>query len=103
MYCLVIFSSLQFDLKKMYQKQCPVQGSVVTEVKGIINTEDIPFSKFQVANVELYKHVWDENDVIFPTSGGDVSEGSFIAVTNLIITPNQTKEICPGVRYPDVR
>jgi hypothetical protein len=88
---------LELDLRKVYQKTCPVHGSVVAKVKGVVSTEDVPDSEFKVSDPRIYKRVWDTSDLIFPPYGGDGNEGSFIAVTNLLITSNQSKGICPEV------
>jgi hypothetical protein len=90
--------SLELDLRKLYQNACPVEGSILTKVKGIVSTEDIPDTDFQVANPQIYKRVWDSSDLTYPSYGVGGIEGSLIIVTNLIITSNQTKGVCPEVR-----
>jgi len=84
----MVFLSLQFDLRKVYQKSCPVHGAVVSKVKGVLDTEDLDDSLFQVEDFKNYKRVWDTADVIFPPYGGDGQDGGFIAITNLLITTN---------------
>ncbi|XP_021949297.1 P2X purinoceptor 4 [Folsomia candida] len=86
--------SLNLNLKNVYQKSCPVQGAIVSKVKGHLSTEDIPDSAFKISNPELYRRIWDTSDLVFPPYGGDGQDGSFIAVTNLLITPNQTRGVC---------
>ncbi len=66
-------------------------------MKGHLSTEDVPNSAFQITNPELYKRIWDTSDLIFPPYGGDGQDGSFIAATNLLITPNQTRGVCAEV------
>ena len=83
-------------MKNIYQKSCPVEGAIIMKTKGELTTEDIPDSEFQVSNPELYKRIYDVSDLIFPPY--DIGT-SFIAVTNLHITPNQTRGFCPEVSF----
>lgn len=44
----------------------------------------------------LYERVWDEADYVVPPA----ENGAFFVTTNVVITPNQTRGLCPEVdRY----
>ena len=42
----------------------------------------------------MYERVWDEADYVVPPA----ENGAFFVTTNVVITPNQTRGICPEVR-----
>ncbi|OXA44474.1 P2X purinoceptor 4 [Folsomia candida] len=88
---IAFLGSINLDLRPVYQKSCPVQGAASTKVKGYLSTEGLKGSDFQVENSYLYRRVWDNSDLIL---GNNAQDGGFIAVTNLIITPNQTRGFC---------
>jgi hypothetical protein len=81
--------------KKGYQKSCDVESSVVTKVKGVVNTS-YSDSELAVPNYpKLYQRIWDSIDNVIPTSG--LEHGGFSVTTNVVITPNQTRGTCPEV------
>ena len=41
----------------------------------------------------LYERVWDEADYVVPPA----ENGAFFVTTNVVITPNQTRGLCPEV------
>lgn len=86
--------SLHLDIRKIYQKTCPVHGVVLTKVKGFASTENLSDEELSVPNAEFYRRTWDPNDLVWPEQGGEGETGSFAIVTNLIITPNQTLSTC---------
>ena len=78
---------------KGYQERDKVVSAVTTKVKGIIQTN---FSEAELSNVPaewrpLYRRVWDVADFVVPP---EENKAVFI-MTNLIITPNQTRSTCP--------
>ncbi len=91
--------SLNFNIKNVYQRSCRVDGAVTIKVKGHLTTEDLEDTQFSTSvdktSYNLYKRSWDAEDLIHPPFGD--TDGSFLAVTNLLITPNQTRKICPEV------
>ena len=42
----------------------------------------------------LYERVWDEADYVVPPA----ENGAFFVTTNVVITPNQTRGLCPEVQ-----
>lgn len=66
----------------------------MSKVKGFATTEDLSDDELAVDNPSLYRRVWDPPDLIFPSHGGEGEAGSFLIVTNVIITPNQTRGLC---------
>lgn len=81
--------------KKGYQETCPVESVVVTKVKGQVYT-NVTVEELGVPNhPELYIRVWDPSDYVVPSDG--LEEGGFFIMTNVVITPNQTRGVCPEV------
>lgn len=85
--------------QKGYQLTCTVSSAVTTKVKGVTFT-NVP--KAQLLNVpkqykSLYNRIWDPTDYVIPTSGEEY--GGFFITTNLVITPNQTRGVCPEVPF----
>lgn len=87
-------------MRKIYQKSCPAQGAVVSKVKGVVSTEDIPDSDFLVQDPGIYKRIWDISDIVVPSYGGDGQDGSFVVFTNLIVTPSQSRGVCQETNSP---
>lgn len=91
--------SLHLDIRKIYQKTCPIHGVVLTKVKGFASTENFTDEELGIENPGLYRRTWDPADVVRPALGGEGETGSFSIVTNLIITPNQTLSTCADGAY----
>ncbi|ODM99155.1 P2X purinoceptor 4, partial [Orchesella cincta] len=89
-----LFQSLNLDIRKVYQSECPVRGVVLSKVKGFASTENLTDEELAVENSHLYRRTWDQADIVYPEYGGEGETGSFTIVTNLIITPNQTLSSC---------
>ncbi|XP_025070611.1 P2X purinoceptor 5 isoform X3 [Alligator sinensis] len=71
-----------FVIKKGYQDvDTSIQSSVITKLKGVAftNTSD------------LGERLWDASDYVIPPQG----ESIFFVMTNLIVTLNQTQNMCP--------
>lgn len=79
---------------KGYQDTCFVESSVVTKVKGVAYT-NFSDHELNVSNPAWYQRVWDQSDYVFPPSANE--NGGFFIMTNIIITPNQTRGKCPEV------
>ena len=49
---------------------------------------------------EMYERIWDEADYVIPPS----ENNAFFVMTNVVITPNQTRSICPEDHFeiPDI-
>ena len=92
------FSSNRFGLaySKGYQSAYPVQSVVVTKVKGTVYTQ-YDDKELAVPHPEFYKRIWDSQDIVTPAHGGE--NGGFFVMTNLIITPNQTRDVCAEVKF----
>ena len=91
--CVLYFSifeyfSYQSDLQRIYQKRCPVRGTFTSKVRGVLTTEHYSIEELDVPNAELYRRVWDTQDIIIGNPAG------FIIITNLVITPNQRRKNC---------
>jgi len=82
--------------KKGYQATDYVDSVVTTKVKGTIYT-NLSNTELGVPKkyADLYNRIWDPTDYVFPASGGE--QGGFFVTTNVVITPNQTRGICPEV------
>ncbi len=66
----------------------------MTKVKGVLRTQ-FTDKELAIPNPEFYRRVWDANDIVTPAHGGE--SGGFFLLTNVIITPNQTRGLCPEV------
>src|SRR4051812_17226799 len=82
-------------VNKLHETTCPVKSVVTIQVKGVFSTKNIPEEALNVSNPELYRKVWDAQDIVSPDGGGD--SGGFFVMTNLHITPNQTRGFCAEV------
>ena len=71
-----------------------VDSVVVTKVKGVLRTQ-FTDKELAVPNPEFYRRVWDASDIVTPAHGGE--SGGFFLLTNVIITPNQTRGVCSEV------
>lgn len=91
-----LLGSIHLDLRKIYQKHCPVHGVVLTKVKGFASTENLTDNEIAMPNAQAYRQIWDPTGIVYPASGGEGETGSFVIVTNLIVTPNQTLSKCAG-------
>ncbi len=45
----------------------------------------------------MYERVWDEADYVVPPA----ENGAFFVMTNVVLTPNQTRSICPEDTFKD--
>ena len=69
----------------------------MTKVKGVIFT-NYSDEELAVPNYpELYRRIWDPSDYVSPDSG--LEHGGFFIMTNVVVTPNQTRGICPEVKF----
>jgi P2X purinoceptor 4 len=90
--------------KKGYQEiDNKVNSVVTTKVKGTLftNLTQTELTELQVSPnfTHLYQRIWDAVDYVIPASGGD--QGGFFIITNIVITPNQTRGACPEVNQRD--
>ena len=81
--------------QKGYQETGEIESAVTCKVKGIIKTD---FSDEELINVQdswkyLYNRIWDVTDFVVPP----VENNAFFVMTNVVITPNQTRGECPEV------
>jgi hypothetical protein len=81
---------------KGYQESCHVESTVVTKVKGVLYTNYSDEGLAVPNHPELYRRIWDPSDYVIPPSG--LEHGGFFVMTNVVITPNQTRGICPEVK-----
>jgi P2X purinoceptor 4 len=86
--------SYGLGIQKGYQKTSGIESDVVTKVKGVVNAK-FTDAELGVPNPEFYRRIWDASDVVLHTHGDD--SGGFVIITNLVITPNQTRGVCPEV------
>lgn len=89
--------SYQLDLRKTYQKSCPVQGTFTTKVKGVLSTGDRTDEELNITSPEQYRRIWDTQDLIVS------SEAGFTVMTNIVITPNQMRGMCPSVKENELK
>ena len=81
--------------KKGYQEAEKVVSAVTAKVKGNVLTN---FTDDELMNVrpewrDLYRRVWDVTDFVVPP----IENNAFFVMTNMVITPNQTRAECPEV------
>ncbi|TRY76235.1 hypothetical protein TCAL_09591 [Tigriopus californicus] len=85
-----------------YQEFAEVESSVTTKVKGFSRSELTERARGQIPEEwhYMYERVWDEADYVVPPA----ENGAFFVMTNLVITPNQTRSMCPEdpIEVPDV-
>src|SRR5947209_3956913 len=87
--------------KKGYQETGRLESVVTTKVKGTLFTNLTAQQLGIPPNMShLYQRIWDPTDYVIPASGGD--HGGFFIITNVVITPNQTRDICAEeVKIPE--
>ena len=81
--------------RKGYQEVDKVVSAVTAKVKGNALTN---FTDDELENVRpewryLYRRVWDVTDFVVPP----IENNAFFVMTNVVITPNQTRGKCPEV------
>jgi len=81
--------------RKGYQEVDKVVSAVTAKVKGNVLTD---FTDDELENVRpewryLYRRVWDVTDFVVPP----IENNAFFVMTNVVITPNQTRGECPEV------
>eukprot|EP00095_Tigriopus_kingsejongensis_P001162 maker-scaffold350_size199587-snap-gene-0.24 protein:Tk01162 transcript:maker-scaffold350_size199587-snap-gene-0.24-mRNA-1 annotation:"hypothetical protein DAPPUDRAFT_206200" len=86
----VIFYQLWYA--RGYQEFANVESSVTTKVKGISKSTLSERAKEKIPNYlhEMYERIWDEADYVVPPA----ENGAFFVMTNMVITPNQTRGVC---------
>jgi len=89
-----ISSSYALGFSKAYQTRSQPESVVVTKVKGVLRTT-FSDKELGIPNPEFYRRVWDAADIVIPSFGGEF--GGFFVLTNVIITPNQTRGVCAEV------
>uniref|UniRef100_A0A2K5IBB1 ATP receptor n=1 Tax=Colobus angolensis palliatus TaxID=336983 RepID=A0A2K5IBB1_COLAP len=79
----VLFYRWVFVWEKGYQETDSVVSSVTTKVKGVAvtNTSKLGF------------RIWDVADYVIPAQ----EENSIFVMTNMILTMNQTQDLCPEI------
>jgi len=82
--------------QKGYQKTGPIDSAVTTKVKGVVYTNFTDEISVPGNYSDLYQRIWDPTDYVIPSSGNE--HGGFFIMTNFVITPNQTRSVCPEVR-----
>jgi hypothetical protein len=82
-------------INKGYQGTSGIESVVVSKVKGVVTTKQYSDAELDVSNPDFYRRIWDASDIVVLSQGDD--SGGFIIVTNLVITANQTRGICPEV------
>ena len=65
-------------------------------MKGTVYTQ-FSDAELAVPHPEFYRRIWDAQDIVTPPHGGE--NGGFFVMTNLIITPNQRRDVCPEVNF----
>ena len=81
--------------RKGYQEVDKVVSAVTAKVKGNVLTS---FTDDELENVRpewryLYRRVWDVTDFVVPP----IENNAFFVMTNVVITPNQTRDECPEI------
>jgi len=87
--CLIISYIVGWALihERGYQESAPVESSFITKVKGTTSSR---IESEHSGPAELYNRVWDEADYVVPPA----ENGAFFITTNVLITPNQTQDVC---------
>ena len=80
---------------KGYQEKDEVVSAVTSKVKGLVLTN---FTDLELDNVPphwryLYNRIWDVTDFVVPP----LENNAVFVMTNVVITPNQTRGVCPEV------
>ena len=78
---------------KGYQETDKVVSAVTPKVKGLVLTN---FTDTELVNVpvewkHLYNRIWDVTDFVVPAQ----ENNALFVMTNVVITPNQTRSVCP--------
>lgn len=73
------------------------------KVKGLsysVLLQNHVLSNMSQEHLEMYERIWDEADYVIPPS----ENNAFFVMTNVVITPNQTRSICPEDHFeiPDI-
>ncbi|XP_022108433.1 P2X purinoceptor 4-like isoform X2 [Acanthaster planci] len=83
-------------INKDYQKRDNVEGSATAKLKGVAYTNITDAWDLQVDDPTPYNRIWDLADYVIPPQ----QTNAFFVMTNMVITPKQTRGICPEA--PDV-
>lgn len=83
----------------IFQEFASVESSVTVKVKGTskshMESEETAFTQSLLPSwLALYNRVWDVADYVVPPA----ENGAFFITTNMVITPNQTQNVCPEDR-----
>lgn len=92
--CIVICDRYGIFWTKNYQATSRIESVVVTKVKGVLKTAFLD-KELGLPNADLYNRIWDASDLVIPSNGEE--SGGFFILTDLVITPNQTRGVCPEV------
>jgi len=84
--CYVLVYALW--LQQGYQEFTRVESSVTVKIKGVTKSE---LGDGTDLDPSLYTRVWDVADYVVPPA----ENGAFFVATNVIITANQTRGVCP--------
>jgi len=84
--CYVLVYALW--LQQGYQEFTRVESSVTVKIKGVTKSE---LGGGTDLDPSLYTRVWDVADYVVPPA----ENGAFFVATNVIITANQTRGVCP--------
>ena len=73
------------------------------KVKGLsysVLLQNHVLSNMSQEHLEMYERIWDEADYVIPPS----ENNAFFVMTNVVITPNQTRSVCPEDHFeiPDI-
>ncbi|XP_071790157.1 P2X purinoceptor 4-like [Asterias amurensis] len=78
-------------INKDYQKRDDVEGSATAKLKGVAYTNITDAPDLQIDDPTPYNRVWDLADYVIPPQ----QTNAFFVMTNMVITPKQTRGICP--------
>ncbi len=70
-----------------------MESSVTVKLKGTSRSHLTPIEAGPIPDewLPLYNRVWDEADYVVPPA----ENGAFFITTNVVLTPNQTQNVCP--------
>eukprot|EP00057_Strongylocentrotus_purpuratus_P008825 XP_011663299.1 PREDICTED: P2X purinoceptor 4 [Strongylocentrotus purpuratus] len=77
--------------KKGYQSTDEVMSAVTTKMKGVAYTNITGEPNLNVKDTTPYNRIWDVSDYVIPPQ----QTNAFFVMTNMIITPGQSKSECP--------
>nr|XP_054749125.1 P2X purinoceptor 4-like [Lytechinus pictus]XP_054749126.1 P2X purinoceptor 4-like [Lytechinus pictus] len=77
--------------KKGYQSTDDVMSAVTTKMKGVAYTNITDEPNLNVKDTTPYNRIWDVSDYVIPPQ----QTNAFFVMTNMIITPGQSKGECP--------